>query len=106
MRLLRDRLGLAAFRGGQRRIIDHLLGGGDALVVWPTGSGKSLLYQLPALALTAPTIVLSPLIALMEDQVAALRARGIAATCVHSGVERDERERRTAAFAAGRQRLL
>ncbi len=106
MRLLRDRFGLAEFRGGQRRVVDHLLAGGDALVVWPTGSGKSLLYQLPALALAAPVIVLSPLIALMEDQVAALRARGIAATCVHSGVERGERERRTAAFAAGRLRLL
>lgn len=104
--LLHARFGLSAFRPGQRAIIERLLAGGDALVVWPTGSGKSLLYQLPALALTAPTLVLSPLIALMEDQVAALRARGIAASFINSTLDRDERERRAADFARGRTRLL
>ena len=104
--LLRERFGLAAFRGRQRAVIDHLLAGGDALVVWPTGSGKSLVYQLPALAQERPVLVLSPLIALMQDQVAALRARGIAASCVHSNVERTDRERRAAAFARGELRLL
>ncbi len=107
--ILRERFGLAEFRGAQRRVIDHLLAGGDAIVVWPTGSGKSLVYQLPALvpALTSgPVLVLSPLIALMQDQVVALRARGIAATFVNSTVERAERDRRAAEFAAGRWRLL
>ena len=104
--LLHQRFGLAEFRDGQRRIVERLLAGGDALVVWPTGSGKSLLYQLPALAQEAPTLVLSPLIALMEDQVAALRARGIAATFINSTLDRSERERRAADFAAGRHRLL
>ncbi len=104
--LLRERFGLAEFRGSQRRVIEQLLGGGDALVVWPTGSGKSLVYQLPALAMDAPTIVLSPLIALMEDQVEALRARGIAATFINSTVDRAERDRRAADFARGRWRLL
>ncbi|MBL8841486.1 MAG: ATP-dependent DNA helicase RecQ [Planctomycetes bacterium] len=104
--LLRDRFGLPAFRDGQEAVVRHLLAGGDALVAWPTGRGKSLCYQLPALLLPAPTLVLSPLIALMEDQVAALRARGIAATFINSTLERAERERRAAAFAAGRHPLL
>jgi len=104
--LLRERFGLPGFRGRQRAVVDHLLSGGDAIVVWPTGSGKSLVYQLPALAQEKPVLVLSPLIALMQDQVAALRARGIAATFVNSTVERAERERRAAAFARGRWRLL
>ncbi len=104
--LLRERFGLTAFRGSQERVVRHLLAGGDALVAWPTGSGKSLVYQLPALLLSAPTVVLSPLIALMEDQVAALRARGIAATFINSTLDRPERERRAAAFAAGRHPLL
>jgi len=104
--LLRDRFGLVDFRGTQRAIVDHLLAGGDAIVVWPTGSGKSLVYQLFALAQERPVLVLSPLIALMEDQVAALRRRGIAATFVNSTVERGERERRAADFGRGRWRLL
>lgn len=104
--LLRDRFGLDAFRGTQREVVEHLLSGGDAIVVWPTGSGKSLVYQLFALAQERPVLVLSPLIALMEDQVAALARRGIAATFVNSTVERGERERRAAGFARGRWRLL
>jgi ATP-dependent DNA helicase RecQ len=104
--ILRERFGLPDFRGGQRRVVDHLLGGGDAIVVWPTGSGKSLVYQLPALALDAPVVVLSPLIALMQDQVAALRSRGIPATFVNSTLDRQERERRAADFARGVHRLL
>src|SRR5262245_3427503 len=104
--LLRERFGLDEFRGTQREVVGHLLAGGDAIVVWPTGSGKSLVYQLVALAQERPVLVLSPLIALMEDQVAALARRGIAATFVNSTVERGERERRAAEFAAGRWRLL
>jgi ATP-dependent DNA helicase RecQ len=104
--LLRDRFGLDEFRGTQREVAERLLAGGDAIVVWPTGSGKSLVYQLVALAQERPVLVLSPLIALMEDQVAALVRRGIAATLVNSTVERAERERRAADFARGRWRLL
>ena len=104
--LLHDRFGLDDFRGTQREVVEHLLAGGDAIVVWPTGSGKSLVYQLVALAQERPVLVLSPLIALMEDQVAALARRGIAATFVNSTVERGERERRAAGFARGRWRLL
>jgi ATP-dependent DNA helicase RecQ len=105
--ILRERFGLAEFRGTQRRVVEHLLGGGDAVVVWPTGSGKSLVYQLPALLPErGPVVVLSPLIALMQDQVEALRARGIAATFINSSLERAERERRAADFARGKYRLL
>jgi len=104
--ILRRSFGLDSFRGGQRRVIEHLLGGGDAIVIWPTGSGKSLCYQFPAVALDAPVLVLSPLIALMQDQVEALRAKGIAATFVNSTVDRAERERRAADFSRGRWRLL
>jgi ATP-dependent DNA helicase RecQ len=104
--ILRERFGLDDFRGAQRRVIEHLMAGGDAVVVWPTGSGKSLVYQLPALALDAPVIVLSPLIALMQDQVEALRARGVPASFVNSSLDRAERDRRTRDFARGRFRLL
>ena len=89
--ILRERFGLKALRPIQKEIIERIMGGGDALVVMPTGSGKSLCYQLPALAMPQEgvTLVLSPLIALMEDQVAALRELGIPAACVHSGMSWD-----------------
>ncbi len=103
--VLRDRFGLQDFRGPQREVIDHLLAGNDALVVMPTGSGKSLLYQVPALV-QGPAIILSPLIALMKDQVDALRAKGIPASFVNSSLSRQERERRIDAFARGKISLL
>ena len=99
---LQRHFGLDAFRGRQEEAIRAVLGGRDALVVMPTGEGKSLVYQLPAMLQDGVTLVVSPLIALMEDQVAALRARGLPAACVHSLLERGEREHRLAAalFAA------
>ena len=69
---LRDRFGLERFRAGQREVIERVLGGRDVLCVMPTGGGKSLCYQLPALLLPGVTLVISPLIALMKDQVDAL----------------------------------
>ncbi|RMG40874.1 MAG: ATP-dependent DNA helicase RecQ [Planctomycetota bacterium] len=115
--ILRSVFGHDQFRGSQERIVEHLLRGGHALVVMPTGMGKSLCYQIPALVLaerarsraTAEppiTIVLSPLIALMKDQVDALRSRGVAATFVNSSLSRGERENRYAELAAGRYDLL
>jgi ATP-dependent DNA helicase RecQ len=85
-RILRARFGLPAFREGQREIIDAVLRGEDALVVRPTGSGKSLCYQLPACLLPGVTVVVSPLIALMKDQLEALAARGLPAVAIHSGL--------------------
>ena len=82
--ILSDVFGHAAFQGLQAEVIEHLLTGGHAVVLSPTGSGKSICYQVPALALPGMTIVLSPLIALMKDQVDALRARGVAATFINS----------------------
>src|SRR3954454_24339029 len=74
---LRERFGFPAFRPGQREACEAALAGRDVLVVMPTGSGKSLCYQLPALLRDDLTIVVSPLVALMQDQVDALRARGL-----------------------------
>ncbi|HEX6369033.1 MAG TPA: DEAD/DEAH box helicase, partial [Longimicrobium sp.] len=73
--VLLERFGLREFRDGQREVIDCLLGGGGALAVFPTGGGKSLCYQLPALLLDGVTVVVSPLIALMKDQIDYLRGR-------------------------------
>jgi ATP-dependent DNA helicase RecQ len=99
-----------AFRGAQREIVDRLVGsadGGDhALVLMPTGGGKSLCYQVPALCFEGGTLVVSPLIALMQDQVDALRGRGIPATFINSTVAREERESRLEGFIDGRYKLL
>ncbi len=103
---LRTCFGHASFRGPQRAIVEHFLGGGSALVLMATGDGKSLCYQLPAFVGDGLTLVVSPLIALMDDQVAALHARGLPATCVHSMLERSERERRLARVKSGEIRLL
>ena len=70
---LKDFFGWDAFKGNQEAIIQHLIGGGDAFVLMPTGGGKSLCYQLPALCLPGTAIVISPLIALMKNQVDAIR---------------------------------
>jgi ATP-dependent DNA helicase RecQ len=83
-----------------------MLAGRDLVAVMPTGAGKSLCFQLPALLLDGATVVVSPLIALMKDQVDRLRERGIAAGAIHSGLSSDERERVHAELAAGTLRLL
>lgn len=89
--LLRDRFGFEAFREGQEEALEASLAGKDLLVVMPTGGGKSLCYQLPALMTEGWSLVVSPLIALMKDQVDQMRARGIAAACLHSGLTAEER---------------
>ncbi len=88
--ILRQVFGYTAFRGLQDSVIQHVMAGGDALVLMPTGGGKSLCYQIPALALPGLAIVISPLIALMDDQVAALRQQGVAAAALHSELEDGE----------------
>ena len=87
---LRQHFGFEDFREGQREVIGSILEGKDAVVVMPTGSGKSLCYQLPALILEGVTLVVSPLIALMKDQVDALRARGLPATFINSSIPESE----------------
>ncbi|NJP79722.1 DEAD/DEAH box helicase, partial [Streptomyces sp. AA8] len=79
MGCLRRVFGYDAFRGDQEAIIEHVVAGGDALVLMPTGGGKSLCYQIPALVRPGVGVVVSPLIALMQDQVDALRALGVRA---------------------------
>lgn len=82
--------GFEAFRPGQQGIIDTILSGRNVLAVMPTGAGKSLCYQVPALIFDRPTVIVSPLVALMDNQVAGLRAQGVAVACIHSGQSRDE----------------
>lgn len=100
------RLGYDAFRPGQREAIEALLAHGRALLVAPTGGGKSLCYQLPALVLPGTTLVVSPLIALMQDQVAALEARGVAATFLASTLDAAQMRERLAGLARGDYRIV
>ncbi|MEM6422060.1 MAG: RecQ family ATP-dependent DNA helicase, partial [Pseudomonadota bacterium] len=104
--LLADVFGFDAFRPGQREIVDAMAAREDVLAIMPTGGGKSLCYQLPALAGPGLTLVVSPLIALMEDQVSALRAAGVEAGALSSAVAPEERERVLEALNDGRLRLL
>lgn len=90
-RILSEKFALSAFRRGQREIISSILAGKDVLAVLPTGGGKSLCFQFPAVALQAPVIVISPLIALMKDQVQGLRRRGILAGALYSGQTLEEK---------------
>ena len=103
---LQARFGLSAFRQGQLEAARAMLAGRDLVAVMPTGAGKSLCFQLPALLLDGATVVVSPLIALMKDQVDALRGRGIAAAALHSGLASGERTAVEAALVAGRLSLL
>src|SRR5690349_2687308 len=99
--ILRDTFGHSAFRGAQEDVVEHLIAGGDALVLMPTGGGKSLCYQVPALARPGTGVVVSPLIALMQDQVAALRALGVRAGFLNSSLSWDERRLVEAEFVNG-----
>ncbi|KAF4516602.1 hypothetical protein B566_EDAN003349 [Ephemera danica] len=90
LKILRDIFGYPAFRGAQAEIIGHVSGGGDALVLMPTGGGKSLCYQIPALLRPGCAIVVSPLIALMQDQVDALIQLGVKAAVLNSTLDRRE----------------
>src|SRR5690606_2361547 len=104
--VLRDAFGFTGFRDGQEAVVDTVLAGGNALAVMPTGAGKSLCYQLPALVLGGLTIVVSPLIALMDDQVAALTLAGQAAGAIHSGRSREDNVAVWKRAASGELRLL
>ncbi len=90
LEVLRRVWGYPAFRGPQEAIVRHVIGGGSGLVLMPTGGGKSLCYQVPALCRPGLAVVVSPLIALMQDQMEALRQLGVAAAALHSGLEREE----------------
>ncbi|RYZ07304.1 MAG: ATP-dependent DNA helicase RecQ [Myxococcales bacterium] len=104
--VLKDVFGYDSFRPGQREIIDAVLAGQDCVGVMPTGSGKSLTYQVPAIALGRFALVVSPLIALMKDQVDALTEAGVSATFLNSTLSFDERRDRMADIAQGKHRLV
>ena len=104
--LLQEHYGWDDFRPGQRPVIEALLEGRDALAVLPTGGGRSLCYQLPALMRQGLVLVVSPLVALMEDQVRQLRAREIPAACLHAGMTPEDRQRVWRLLAEGSLRLL
>ena len=104
--LLKSHFGYEAFRPLQGEIIDNVLSGGDGLVLMPTGGGKSLCYQLPALMFKGVTLVVSPLIALMKDQVDGLNANGIAAGFINSSLSASEAERVQERVRRGEVKLL
>ncbi|KIA63830.1 DNA helicase RecQ [Nocardia vulneris] len=104
--VLRRVFGYDRFRGDQREIVEHVVAGGDALVLMPTGGGKSLCYQVPALVRPGIGVVISPLIALMQDQVDALSALGVRAGFLNSTQYPDERRTVEAQFVAGELDLL
>lgn len=106
LQILRERFGYETFRPGQERAVHAVLAGRDALVVLPTGGGKSLCFQIPALLLPGLTVVVSPLISLMKDQVDALVARDLPATFINSSLTRDEISARLAAVDRGEIKLL
>ncbi|MFE1405042.1 DNA helicase RecQ [Streptomyces sp. NPDC058770] len=105
-RTLHRVFGYEAFRGEQEAVVDHVVAGGDAVVLMPTGGGKSLCYQIPALVRSGTGVVVSPLIALMQDQVDALRALGVRAGFINSTQDFDERRSMEAQFLAGELDVL
>ena len=105
-RVLKEIFGFDGFRPGQEAAIEALLAGRHVLTVMPTGSGKSLCFQVPALALGGLTVVVSPLVALMQDQVAALRLAGVAADTINSANERAQNVAAWRRAAGGETRLL
>ncbi len=104
--VLRHVFGYDSFRGPQAEIVDHLVAGGDALVLMPTGGGKSLCYQVPALVRPGTGIIISPLIALMHDQVQALRQLGVRAAALNSALQPGEARQVERAFALGELDML
>ncbi|WP_226573960.1 ATP-dependent DNA helicase RecQ [Mangrovibacter yixingensis] len=104
--VLQETFGYQQFRPGQKNIIDKALQGRDCLVVMPTGGGKSLCYQIPALVLGGLTLVVSPLISLMKDQVDQLCANGVAAACLNSSLSREEQQQVIDGCRSGQIRLL
>ena len=106
LHVLHETFGYPSFRPHQAEVIDAILAGRDVLAVMPTSAGKSICYQVPALVLGGLTVVVSPLISLMADQVGALRQLGVAAACLNSALVPAEREAVLADAAEGRTRLL
>ena len=104
--LLRDIFGFDEFRPGQREIIDAVVQGKNVLAIMPTGGGKSLCFQLPALLGKGLTLVISPLIALMRDQVRGLQAAGVAAGAITSANTEDETDKIFSELNAGKLRIL
>jgi ATP-dependent DNA helicase RecQ len=106
LQVLNRVFGYDSFRGAQQEVVEHVIGGGDALVLMPTGGGKSLCYQIPALVRSGVGVVVSPLIALMQDQVDALRNVGVRAGFLNSTQNPDERSMVESEFLAGELDLL
>ena len=106
LELLQSVFGYSSFRGQQQSVVDHLSDGGDALVLMPTGGGKSLCYQIPALLRQGTGIVVSPLIALMQDQVDALREAGVAAAFLNSSLSAEDQREVERQLLAGELNLL
>ncbi len=103
---LQQIFGFSAFREGQKAVIDAVMAGDDCVAVMPTGGGKSLCYQLPALVREGVTLVVSPLIALMKDQVDGLQAHGVDATFINSSLSREQSHERLCGLAEGRYPLV
>src|SRR3954454_17373566 len=103
---LQQHFGYQQFRKRQEAVVRSVLSGRPTIAILPTGGGKSLCYQLPALLLEGTTVVVSPLVALMKDQVDALRARGIAATFINSSLSDSERQERQTSLRRGEYRLV
>src|SRR6187399_1387085 len=103
---LNESFGFTDFREGQEEVIASILARQDVLAVMPTGSGKSLCYQLPALLFPGITLVVSPLIALMKDQVDALLRRGIPASFINSTLSLDQQQQRIAQMREGQLRIV
>jgi ATP-dependent DNA helicase RecQ len=106
LQTLHDVFGYSTFRGEQQAIVEHVTAGGDALVLMPTGGGKSLCYQLPALLREGVGIVVSPLIALMQDQVDALKQLGVRAAFLNSSQDADEAREITAQLMRGHLQIV
>lgn len=104
--ILKKYFGFNSFRDRQEQIINHILSGNHSLIIMPTGSGKSLTYQIPALIFKDLTIVISPLIALMKDQVDVLLKRNIDAAFVNSSLNKKEREKRYKNIESGKYKIL
>ena len=104
--LLRKYYGYAGFRSGQEWVIENILQKRDVLAIMPTGSGKSICYQLPALIFPGISIVISPLISLMKDQVDILKENGIPATFLNSSLKATEAKRRLEKLERGEYKLL
>ena len=106
LNILSESFGHKAFRPGQADIVDMILDGKNVLAVMPTGAGKSICYQVPSQLLDKPTVVISPLVALMDNQAAGLRANGVAVAAIHSGQSRDENIGQWKSVAQGGTKLL